>query len=183
MFDARGEITFQPGTDAVCELLHSRFQRTPALNAGAHVVSDLGKVVSFSLQIGLTVPGARKYRAPAGNHVGSSLLDGGMISVVRAKLMAEEKPDPPHSPEQRLRADIDSGRTGDKVAASDPAAVPLGTDAEAGGVPTDAGAASRARQAELDRVETPHRRKWHSTLILPGLALLVVAVFAFVLLN
>lgn len=33
--------------------------------------------------------------------------------------------------DQRLRSDIDSGRTGDKVRAPDPAAAPLGTDAEA----------------------------------------------------
>jgi hypothetical protein len=33
----------------------------------------------------------------------------------------------------RLRHDIDSGKTGDKVAFTDPAAAPLGTDAEAGG--------------------------------------------------
>jgi hypothetical protein len=33
----------------------------------------------------------------------------------------------------QLRAKIDRGETGDKVAASDPAAAPLGTDAEAGG--------------------------------------------------
>lgn len=32
----------------------------------------------------------------------------------------------------RLRRDIDSGRTGDKVDFPDPAAAPLGTDAEAG---------------------------------------------------
>jgi hypothetical protein len=35
----------------------------------------------------------------------------------------------------QLRDDIDSGRTGDKVAFSDPAAAPLGTDDEAGGTP------------------------------------------------
>lgn len=34
---------------------------------------------------------------------------------------------------EQLRADIDAGRTGDKVAFSDPAAAPLETDAEAGG--------------------------------------------------
>ncbi len=34
---------------------------------------------------------------------------------------------------EQLRADIDAGRTGDKVAHPDPAAVPLETDAEAGG--------------------------------------------------
>lgn len=37
---------------------------------------------------------------------------------------------------EQLRADIDSGRTGDKVAFPDPAAAPLGTDDEAGGHPT-----------------------------------------------
>jgi hypothetical protein len=35
----------------------------------------------------------------------------------------------------QLRAAIDSGKTGDKVAFPDPAAAPLGTDAEAAGVP------------------------------------------------
>lgn len=34
---------------------------------------------------------------------------------------------------QQLRAEIDGGRTGDKVAFADPATVPLETDAEAGG--------------------------------------------------
>lgn len=33
----------------------------------------------------------------------------------------------------RLRKEIDEGQAGDKVAFSDPAAAPLGTDAEAGG--------------------------------------------------
>jgi hypothetical protein len=35
----------------------------------------------------------------------------------------------------RLRADIDSGLTGDKVTHSDPAVSPLGTDDEAAGTP------------------------------------------------
>lgn len=48
----------------------------------------------------------------------------------------------------QLRDDIDSGRTGDKVAATDPAAAPLGTDAEAGGTAPTGKAAARARQAE-----------------------------------
>ena len=49
----------------------------------------------------------------------------------------------------RLRADIDSGRTGDKVAFPDPSAAPLGTDEEAGGVTTPEQALEKARQAEL----------------------------------
>jgi len=35
----------------------------------------------------------------------------------------------------QIRADIDGGRTGDKVAAIDHAAAPLGTDEEAAGTP------------------------------------------------
>jgi hypothetical protein len=49
----------------------------------------------------------------------------------------------------RLRADIDSGRTGDKVAFPDPSAAPLGTDEEAGGMTTPEEALEKARQAEL----------------------------------
>ena len=48
----------------------------------------------------------------------------------------------------RLRADIDSGRTGDKVAMSDPAAAPLGTDDEAAGTPPPGHAMAAARAAE-----------------------------------
>lgn len=49
---------------------------------------------------------------------------------------------------EQLRADIDAGRTRDKVDYPDPAAAPLGTDAEAGGTPpspqTVAGERARA---------------------------------------
>ena len=48
----------------------------------------------------------------------------------------------------RLRDDIDRAATGDKVAFSDPAAAPLGTDAEAGGATPSAQATANARQAE-----------------------------------
>lgn len=54
--------------------------------------------------------------------------------------MAEYKPrddepaaPPPTADAQRLRDRIDSGRTGDKIPAEDPAAAPLGTDDEAAG--------------------------------------------------
>lgn len=47
------------------------------------------------------------------------------------------KPDSRNDPPtvDRIRIDIDEGRTGEKVAFEDPAAAPLGTDAEAGGNP------------------------------------------------
>jgi hypothetical protein len=47
--------------------------------------------------------------------------------------MSHPSSDPPTA--DRLRDDIDSGLTGEKVRATDPAAAPLGTDAEAGGSP------------------------------------------------
>ena len=50
---------------------------------------------------------------------------------------------------ERLRADIDSGRTGDKVATGDPAAAPLGTDDEAAGAPPRPDDVALARRHEL----------------------------------
>ena len=51
--------------------------------------------------------------------------------------MATDRPDPLSSGPTvaQLKADIDSGRTGDKVEASDPGLSPLGTDDEAAGRP------------------------------------------------
>jgi hypothetical protein len=51
----------------------------------------------------------------------------------------------------QLRAEIDSGRAGDKVAASDPAAAPLGTDEEAGGNPPTRDQLAMARRHEVGR--------------------------------
>lgn len=82
----------------------------------------------------------------------------------------------------RLRDDIDRGATGEKIPFSDPAAVPLGTDAEAGGTPTDPVAIAHAREAEIAAREsrapqtTPAERQRTrgpgiSTLLLLGAAL------------
>ena len=43
----------------------------------------------------------------------------------------------PGATSAQLKHDINSGRTGDKVAGFDPAAAPLGVDEEAGGAPHD----------------------------------------------
>ncbi|WP_306117856.1 MULTISPECIES: hypothetical protein [unclassified Roseitalea] len=48
----------------------------------------------------------------------------------------------------RLRHDIDTGRTGDKVSYPDPAAAPLGTDAEAAGAPPTPSQVDMAHRAE-----------------------------------
>ena len=72
----------------------------------------------------------------------------------------------------RLRADIDSGRTGEKVAGSDPAAAPFGTDAEAGGAsPTRAeiNLESRSRVADPPAPSPAQTRKpwlWAAALLL-----------------
>jgi hypothetical protein len=51
----------------------------------------------------------------------------------------------------RLRHEIDSGRTGDKVDHPDPAAAPLGTDDEAAGTPPSRAAIRAALRAETTR--------------------------------
>jgi hypothetical protein len=59
----------------------------------------------------------------------------------------------------RLRRDVDSGRTGDKVNWPDPAAAPLGTDDEAAGTPPSAGAVGAAHAYETSRPHgDPHAR-------------------------
>jgi len=65
--------------------------------------------------------------------------------------------DQPEAPTNwaQARAQIDRGETGDKIAAPDPAAAPLGTDAEAGGAATEA--ADIARSARLQMQGTPAR--------------------------
>jgi hypothetical protein len=58
---------------------------------------------------------------------------GSRVRVERRSFMA--RTDPPPKTVDDLREDIDRGLTGEKVAGSDPAAAPLGTDAEAAGTP------------------------------------------------
>jgi hypothetical protein len=55
---------------------------------------------------------------------------------------------------EQLRADIDSGRTGEKVPGSDPAAAPLGTDDEAAGGPAAPRSIEVTRQYETRRPST-----------------------------
>ena len=67
-------------------------------------------------------------------------------------------PDIPHATTEQLRHAIDSGATGDKVDAVDPAAAPLGTDEEAAGTPVPPEAAESALRDESRRpsVAKPH---------------------------
>ena len=60
----------------------------------------------------------------------------------------------------QLRADIDHGHTGDKVAGSDPAAAPLGADEEAAGTPVSPhqAAAARLQETSTKRAARPGSR-------------------------
>jgi hypothetical protein len=58
-------------------------------------------------------------------------------------------PASPSSTSEQLRHDIDSGLTGDKAPGFDPAAAPMGADAEAGGAAPTAAEIAQAREAEL----------------------------------
>ena len=63
----------------------------------------------------------------------------------------------------QLRHEIDSGNTGDKVKALEPAAAPLGTDEEAAGTPISAEAVTIAYRAEVSHPEhdrTANPSKW-----------------------
>jgi len=55
----------------------------------------------------------------------------------------------------RLRHDIDHGKTGEKVDFPDPAAAPLGTDAEAGGHPPKPAEIALDRAAQAKSVVQP----------------------------
>jgi hypothetical protein len=71
---------------------------------------------------------------------------------------------------EQLRADIDSGRTGDKVSALDPAMAPLGTDDEAAGTSPSPAAIALTRRVETSR---PHQSKLQTGL---GHAWILIAI-------
>jgi hypothetical protein len=78
----------------------------------------------------------------------------------------------------QLRDDIDSGRTGDKVDWSDPAAAPLGTDAEAAGTPASPEMLTAVRAAENSRSVDSASHRWQpgAAWVLVALVLVIVAV-------
>ena len=73
---------------------------------------------------------------------------------------------------ERLRADIDSGITHDKVRGSDPAAAPLGADEEAAGTPVSREAVQLARSHEVEA--TPREEKERSPLLYMSVLALVM---------
>jgi hypothetical protein len=82
----------------------------------------------------------------------------------------------PKRPAQ-LRNAIDHGRTRDKVAASDPAAAPLGTDEEAAGTPVPPDAVETALRHETSRsARDPDSTDAEPLSFTPTAAVLVVMV-------
>lgn len=77
----------------------------------------------------------------------------------------------------QLRNAIDSGATGDKVGFPDPAAAPLGTDAEAGGYPPTH--QERKMEARSQTVH-PERKPFNAVLVYLLLAALIAAAMFFV---
>lgn len=79
--------------------------------------------------------------------------------------MRQARPTKVPSPEapatvERLRRDIDLGKTRDKVAFPDPAAAPLGTDDEAAGTPATAAELHAERRALTPQPSRqPHNRR------------------------
>lgn len=93
----------------------------------------------------------------------------------RRKMADQQKP-PAASPANasELRQAIDSGRTGDKVRAEDPSAVPLGTNDEAAGHTPRSGEVGLAMEHEVGRSAPPRSPAGTRRLLLA--AMVVVAV-------
>lgn len=95
--------------------------------------------------------GERDVTTEPGNPSRSS-LDMQAMPAASGPRTSDGRPDYPTRPEdaetvEQVRGAIDSGRTHDKIAATDPAAAPLGSDAEAG-QPHDEAGLKTARQAQ-----------------------------------
>ena len=82
----------------------------------------------------------------------------------------------------QLKADIDSGRTGDKVSAPDPGLSPLGTDDEAAGTPASperihAARAQEAKIGAMARAKPPKgERAWVIPTVLATLVLIIIGI-------
>lgn len=81
----------------------------------------------------------------------------------------------------RLRADLDQGRTGEKMRHPDPAAAPLGSDDEAAGDPPTA-EQRRLERENRKRGEAPDREEPGSVLLyallIVGIALVIIGALA-----
>ncbi len=87
-------------------------------------------------------------------------------------------PSPRGDTTAQLKADIDSGRTGDKVAFPDPALSPLGTDDEAGGssAPPEAIAQARLQEEAIGTLARSGNPKAERAWFIPGLLGLLILI-------
>ena len=85
----------------------------------------------------------------------------------------------PNPTTDQLRNNIDAGQTGEKIAMPDPATVPLGTDAEAGGSPPT------AKERQLEAAVAPKAPAGENSRALPGgmIYLVLVALLAIALIG
>jgi probable non-F420 flavinoid oxidoreductase len=115
--------------------------------------------------------GAQSLAGTAGQEPGA-VSRFAVESAARSNVMSK----PPITAE-RLRHDIDSGRTGDKIPHPDPAAAPLGTDDEAGGRSPRPHEVQAAAAAELSRssVPAPKRQVRWAWLLIVFIVLLALA--------
>ena len=94
-----------------------------------------------------------------------------------------------HDTVAQLKNDIDSGRTGDKVAAIDPGLSPLGTDDEAAGRPLSPEQISLARRQEAAigtvAAKEDGGSEGLSSIVIMGalVAVIIAVVVAFFLMN
>ena len=79
---------------------------------------------------------------------------------------------------ERLRADIDSGRTGDKVSDPDPAMAPLGADDGAAGTPPSPAAIALTRRLETSHPHQPQQQigLGHAWILIAFVIALAVAI-------
>lgn len=97
--------------------------------------------------------------------------------------MTQDRGAPPAATTDAERAQIDSGQMRDKIAFPDPAAAPLGTDAEAGGAPASRDEIRRD-QRPVERPPSPEApdEKRQRGLALFGWGALIVLVLGLVFL-
>ena len=80
----------------------------------------------------------------------------------------------------QLRSDIDSGATGEKIGFSDPAAAPLGTDAEAGGAPPTV---AERRMAAASQPRYKRQTPLNGPIIYLGIFVVIAALILIIGLN
>jgi hypothetical protein len=86
---------------------------------------------------------------------------------------------------ERLRADIDSGRTGAKLPGSDEGAAPLGTDDESAGASPSPKVIEQTRRQETGRPHEirPRPGPGHAWILIAFIVLLAAALIGWALLN